>query len=62
MVFVLKVSGELPQELADLPSVALDLAVFTNRSYLTAEAGPWGHGWASLVQAFSVAVELFVPD
>jgi len=41
MVFVLKVSGELPEVLADLPSVALDLAVFTNRSYLTAEAGPW---------------------
>ncbi|CAL1135238.1 unnamed protein product [Cladocopium goreaui] len=37
MVFVLKVSGELPEVLADLPSVALDLAVFTNRSYLTAE-------------------------
>ena len=39
MVFVLKVSGELPEALAGLPSDALDLAVFTNRSYLTAEAG-----------------------
>ena len=38
MVFVLKVSGELPQSLAGLPSDALDFAVLTNRSYLTAEA------------------------
>ena len=38
MVFVLKVSGELPQTLAGLPSDALDFAVLTNRSYLTAEA------------------------
>ena len=38
MVFVLKVSGELPQTLAGLPSDALDFAVLNNRSYLTVEA------------------------
>lgn len=37
MVFVLKVSGELPEVLKPLPSNALDRAVFTNRSYLTSE-------------------------
>jgi len=37
MVFVLKVSGELPQTLAGLPSDALDFAVLNNRSYLTVE-------------------------
>eukprot|EP00438_Fugacium_kawagutii_P007822 Skav212601 [mRNA] locus=scaffold2176:36422:82683:- [translate_table: standard] len=39
MVFVLKVTGELPEVLSGIPSDALDKAVFTNRSYLTAEAG-----------------------
>lgn len=37
MVFVLKVSGELPEVLKPLPSNAPDRAVFTNRSYLTSE-------------------------
>ena len=38
LVFVLKVSGDLPLVFSNLPSDALDLAVFTNRSYLTEEA------------------------